>query len=108
MVAVGALSLLFYVVFAAYAPDYDGSGDVRPNALSRSAIGFAGLVSFLREQGIPVLISRGLSAEEYANASLVVITPGIANRASEVLGVTDIEPQLIVLPKWIAARDPQR
>ena len=106
MVAVGALAALFFVVFSAYAPDYSGEGDGRANALSRSAIGFAGLVSFLRAQDIPVLISQGLDAEEYEKASLIVLTPSLNNRGAEVLAVTDIEPQLIILPKWVAAPDP--
>jgi len=105
---VGALSLLFYLVFSAYAPDYAGEGDTRANAVSRSAVGFAGLVSFLRLQGVPVLISRGLDAEEYEKASLVVLTPSLNNRGAEVLAVTEIGPQLIILPKWIAAPDPLR
>ena len=108
MVAVGALALLFFVVFSAYAPDYSGEGDGRANALSRSAVGFAGLVSFLRAQDIPVLISQGLAEEEYEKASLVVLTPSLNNRGAEVLAVTDAEPQLIVLPKWLAAADPLR
>ncbi len=108
MVAVGALALLFFVVFSAYAPDYSGEGDSRANALSESAVGFAGLVAFLRAQGIPVLISQGLEAEEYEKASLIVLTPGLNNRGAEILAVTDIEPQLIILPKWIAAPDPLR
>jgi hypothetical protein len=106
MVAVGALSLLFYLVFSAYAPDYSGEGDTRTNAVSRSAVGFAGLVELLRLQGIPVLISRGLDDEEYARASLVVLTPGMDNTASEILDVTDLEPKLLILPKWLAAPDP--
>jgi len=64
MAAIGALSLLFYVVFAAYAPDVSGDSDPRANVISRSAVGFAGLAAFLREQGIPVLISRGLSDDQ--------------------------------------------
>jgi hypothetical protein len=106
MVAVGALSLLFFTVFSAYAPEYSGEGDGRANALSRSAIGFAGLAAFLREQGIPVLISRGLSPEEYEQASLVVLTPGLNNTAAELAAVTDHEPMLIILPKWLAEPDP--
>jgi hypothetical protein len=108
MVAVGALSLLFYLVFSAYAPDYAGEGDTRTNAVSRSAVGFAGLAAFLRLQGVPVLISRGLDEGEFEKASLVILTPGPDNRAAEVLAVTEFEPKLIILPKWLAAPDPLR
>lgn len=108
MAGIGVLSLLFFLVFSAYAPDYSGEGDTRSNAFSRSAVGFAGLVRFLRLQGVPVLVSQGLDAEEYEKASLIVLTPGMNNTGAEILAVTDVEPQLIILPKWIAAPDPLR
>jgi hypothetical protein len=106
LTAVGALSLLFYLLFSAYAPDYAGEGDARANAVSRSAVGFAGLASFLRLQDVPVLLSRGLEAEEYERASLIILTPTLENTGNEVLAVTDLEPKLIILPKWLAAPDP--
>ena len=108
MVGVGALSLLFYLLFSAYAPDYSGEGDTRSNAVSRSAVGFAGLAEFLRLQGIPVLLSRGLDEDEFAKASLIILTPGLNNRTDEIFDVTDLEPKLIILPKWLAAPDPLR
>jgi len=106
LVGVGALSLLFYLVFSAYAPDYSGEGDTRTNAVSRSAVGFAGLARFLEAQGIPVLLSRGLDEEEFEKTSLVILTPGAGDTAEEILAVTYLEPALIILPKWLAAPDP--
>jgi hypothetical protein len=108
LVVVGALSVLFYVVFAAYAPDVSGENDGRANALSRSAVGFAGLAEFLRELDVPVLISRGLSPGEFAKASLIILAPSTGDTKTEILAVTDKEPKLIVLPKWIVARDELR
>ena len=106
MVAVGALSLLFYIVFAAYAPDLSGESDGRTNVMSRSAIGFAGLAAFLKEQGIPVLISRGLGEAELSEASLIIETPGLENDKAEVNAVTRQGPKLVILPKWFAFPDP--
>ncbi|HYM17021.1 MAG TPA: DUF4350 domain-containing protein [Micropepsaceae bacterium] len=105
LVAIGALSLLAFVVFSAYAPETDAEFDGRPNALSRSAIGFAGLVTFLRAENISVAISRGSSARAYAAASLIVLTPSLANNTAEVNGVTSAGPRLIILPKWSAMPD---
>ena len=106
MVGVGALSLLFYLVFAAYAPDLSGDYDGRASALSRSAVGFAALSAFLRDQDIPVLMSRGLGEQEMAKASLIILTPGVENSGKETLAVTTKEPKLVILPKWRAAPDP--
>src|SRR4051812_32883471 len=88
LAAVGALAFLCYVVFAAYAPETGGEFDGRPNALSRSAIGFAGLVAFLRAEKLAVNISRGSNEREFAAASLVVLTPGLANNVNELKGIT--------------------
>ena len=106
MAAIGALSLLFYVVFSAYSPDVSGEFDPRANAISRSAVGFAGLAAFLREQGIPVLISRGLSEDELEQASLIIVTPGIENNAAEIAAIGSEAPKLIILPKWRIGLDP--
>ena len=108
MVGVGALSLLFYLLFSAYAPDYSGEGDTRTNALSRSAVGFAGLVELLRLQEVPVLLSRGLDEEEFEKTSLVILTPGPEDTVEKIFAVTYLEPALIILPKWLAAPDPLR
>src|SRR5438045_951455 len=85
MVIAGALSLLFFVVFAAYAPDLSGENDGRANALSRSAVGFAALVQFLQAQDVPVLTDRGLSAAEFAKASLVILTPSFGDSENDIL-----------------------
>lgn len=106
MAAIGALSLLFYVVFAAYAPDVSGDSDPRANVISRSAVGFAGLAAFLREQGIPVLISRGLSEDQLDEASLIIITPDLENSAAEIGGISSEAPKLVILPKWRIGLDP--
>jgi hypothetical protein len=109
LVAIGALSLLCFVVFSAYAPDTSAEFDGRPNALSRSAIGFAGLVAFLRAENStgnsPITISRGSAEREFAAASLIVLTPSLANNIAQLNGVTKAEPRLIILPKWAAQPD---
>src|SRR5258706_7960440 len=86
LVAIGALSLLCFVVFAAYAPEAGGEYDGRPHALSRSALGFAGLVAFLRADGVPVTVSRGSNDSQYAPASLVVVTPWVAHNIAQLAG----------------------
>jgi hypothetical protein len=106
LVIVGALSVLFYVVFSAYAPDIGGETDGRANALSKSAVGFAALAGFLRHQDVPVLISRGLGSDEFEKSSLVILTPSSSDQKSQIEAVTDTKPMLIVLPKWEVGPDP--
>jgi hypothetical protein len=74
--------------------------------ISRSAVGFAGLAALLREQGVPILISRGLSEDELDNASLIIVTPDLENSAAEIAGIGSEAPKLVILPKWRIGPDP--
>jgi hypothetical protein len=104
LVVVGVFAFLAYLVLSAYAPDTDGN-DGRATALSRSAIGYAGLGVFLRAQNIPTLVTRGLTPEETERASLLILTPEISNDADE---FPEVGPRLIVLPKWVPQLHPDR
>jgi hypothetical protein len=103
LVVVGIFSFLAYLVLSAYAPEISGE-DGRATALSRSAIGYAGLPVFLRAQEIPALVSRGLTEEAAASASLFLLTPELSNDAEE---FPENAPRLIILPKWQPAAHPQ-
>src|SRR5688572_32030037 len=72
LVVVGVFAFLAYLVLSAYAPDESGN-DGRATAVSRSAIGYAGLAAFLRAQEIPAIVSRGLPAAEEERASLFIL-----------------------------------
>ena len=55
-VAVAGFGLL--VVLAAYAPDWRNDERGGASALSRSAVGFAGIVALLRGLDVPVTVAR--------------------------------------------------
>ncbi|MCS6622572.1 hypothetical protein N0B44_06600 [Roseibacterium beibuensis] len=108
LILAAVFSLSAIGVLAAYAPELDRGDDGRDHALSRSAIGYGGLVSLLREMKRPILLSRG-SLGGGAADSLVVLTPPLG-REEEGLdrllyGPSDV---LVVLPKWDAQGDPTR
>ena len=60
LVIVGVFSFSAFFVLQAYAPDLRGGDDGGAHALSKSAVGYAGLVALLKARGEPVVISRGL------------------------------------------------
>jgi hypothetical protein len=103
LVLVGVFAFLAYLVLSAYTPDETGD-DGRATALSRSAIGYAGLVAFLRAQGVPAIVSRGLPAGEMEEASLHILTPEISNDPEDFPANA---PRLIILPKWVPAAHPE-
>jgi hypothetical protein len=101
---VSALSLLAFFVLSAFAPDLRNDSSGTANALSKSAIGFAGL-RFLVDntQDQPMRLNRNAHV---GWMGLLVLTPEIYSAAADVDKLSHNGIRLIVLPKWIAARDP--
>jgi hypothetical protein len=58
IVLAGVFSFSAFMVLSAYAPDLRGGSDGGAHALSKSAVGYAGLVRMLRAEGDEVVISR--------------------------------------------------
>jgi hypothetical protein len=123
MVGVAAVAFGLMLVLTAYAPDLRSGRDGRAHSLSRSAVGYAGIVQVLKETGLPLEVSRTMEGRE-GRISLEVFTPEYRaavsiTRAGEEegpmsgadLGGEKLIPSiysgvvLIVLPKWVAARD---
>lgn len=94
----GIFSFSVLAVLASFAPDLRTGGDPRAHALSKSAVGFGGLVKLLETQGQRVVISRNRAAP--GGAALYVLTPGDEVKASEVEKLTAGGATLLILPKW--------
>jgi hypothetical protein len=106
MILAGVFAFSAFVVLSSYAPDLQSGDDGQAQALSRSAIGYGGMVRLLREQGEPVLVSRrDLSREPPA---LIIFTPdlGVGRDAYTKVAKTPSRT-LVVLPKWRAGSDPR-
>jgi hypothetical protein len=102
---VGVFSFCALAVLGAYAPDLRMGNDGGAHALSRSAIGFAGIVEAMKLSGDPAFVNRG-PLPETADQGLLVVTPTPATRLEDVLGLKFAGTVLIVLPKWFAPPDP--
>lgn len=102
MIMVGVFAFAAFVVLSAYAPDLRSGRDGRAHALSKSAVGYAGIVALAKGTGIPVVVSRGGAA----GSSLLVLTPepGVSAKALQsILQETRHRPVLLILPKWQVA-----
>ena len=106
MVLTGCVSALLFLVLTAYAPQLRSESDGGGHAMSKSAIGFAGLTRLMGDQGVTILISRNPHPGKAEQSRFLVLTPGLETdpKAIAALGGADVE--LIVLPKWIAGPDP--
>ena len=106
LAAVFALSAM--AALDAFSPELSSGNDGREHALSKSAVGYAGVVKLMRETGRPVLLSRGaLGAVNDEN--LLVLTPAVGQE-TDTLDERRWSSQatLLILPKWQTIGQPFR
>jgi hypothetical protein len=97
---VGAIATICLLLLFAYAPDLRGDDSSEADAVSRSAVGFAGLHRLLELSGIPVEIDHGAALGQTVHPSLTILTPTIAITKQDWLDYQEHGPVLIILPKW--------
>jgi hypothetical protein len=108
LVLAGVFSFSAYFVLSAYAPDLRGGDDGGPHALSRSAVGFAGLVRLLKADGVQVEINRDGPAKRDPSWGLLVLTPDPNTSPVDLAALAKAKGNtLIVLPKWNTIPDPR-
>ena len=105
MVVVGCLSALLFLVLTAYAPQLRGESDGGAHAMSRSAVGFAGLVKLLGDENVPVIVSRNPRPTPADRSRLLILTPGPGTDPKAMAPLAGSDVELIVLPKWIGVPD---
>ena len=106
VVLVGVFAFSAMVVLVAYAPDLRSGSDAGTHALSKSAVGFGGIVELLQDLGEPVVVSRGSPPPVKTGEGLLVLTPNPTTGAKEIEGLHFGGVKLVVLPKWAAGPDP--
>lgn len=107
LIAVAIVAALGFGALAAFAPELRASRDPGAHALSRSAVGYAGLVQLLKQTDRPVLVSRSpLPARTDGAGGLLVLTPppGVDQAEMDAL-ISQADTVLIVAPKWAALPD---
>lgn len=104
LVLVGVFAFSALVVLGTYENDLRGGDDGAAHALSRSAIGYAGMVQFLRDAGQTVVISRNKLANGHSEGVLIA-TPPLGAKLADVKALNFHGPLLLVLPKWNSPPD---
>ena len=105
LLVAGVFAFSAFVVLSTYAPDLRGGSDGGAHALSRSAVGFAGMSELLKGMGEPVVISRDARMRT-GSTSLLILTPDVVVDPDSLKNLTQTGPTLIVMPKWSVAPDP--
>jgi hypothetical protein len=102
LIAAGVFATAAFLLLSAYEPDLRATRGGGAHAVSRSAIGYAGVVRLLRLMGQPVIIDQSPAAR--ANfPGLMVLTPEFQHRLGKLESRYD---RLVVLPKWATEPDP--
>jgi hypothetical protein len=104
MAVVGIFAFCALLVLLAYGSQLKSGDNGGGHALSRSAVGFAGLAEALEASGAPVLVSRHRLPPGRA-AGLYVLTPPPTAPADDVGPMGFAGPVLVILPKWLTAPD---
>ncbi|HXV01857.1 MAG TPA: hypothetical protein VG166_15285 [Caulobacteraceae bacterium] len=104
MALVGVFAFCALLVLFAYGSQLKSGDNGGGHALSRSAVGFAGLAEALRDAGAPVLISRH-RLPDGRRAGLLIETPPPTARDDDVDNLNFDGRVLKVVPKWLAAPD---
>ena len=102
MLAVGLIGFVGLGVLGAYAPMLRGGVLGEADALSRSAVGYAGLVRVLRESGRTAIISRNPGGIGPVGSGLLVLTPPADLKGRDLARLVEGGQRtvLVVLPKW--------
>ena len=108
MLIAGLVGFVGLGVLTAYAPELKARSQGGENALSRSAVGYAGLVRLLQAEGTPVVISRSRAPPSRDGLGLVVFTPPPGTQASALKAARTPGSRrtLVILPKWAFSSDP--
>ena len=103
---VGVFSFSAFITLSTFAPEFMDGDDAQAHALSRSAIGYSGIVKLLKSMAIPVTVRR---TEPSHNESryLVVLTPRSPLTQDDVERLSAWRT-LVILPKWHATQSMKR
>jgi hypothetical protein len=106
MIVAGIFAFSAFIVLSTYAPDLQSGDNGQAHALSKSAVGYGGMVRLLRELNEPVVVSRrDLSRDQPA---LIIFTPAPnVSRDAYVKAAQLSSRTLVVMPKWRGSVDPK-
>jgi len=105
LVVIGVLAFIGSLVMGAFGDDFKKGDNGGAHALSRSAVGYAGIIELLRASGVEVAIDRtGYTAG--GDKPLLVVAPEPYATAEALNAVVYDGDRLIVLSKWAPGRHP--
>ena len=102
---VAILAFGTWVVLMAWSPELAKRDTAGPHPYAKSATGYAGLVTLLEAQDIPVSVSRRSRNIETYDRGLMILSLRSYGMGAKLDELYLAEPALIILPKWSAPPD---
>lgn len=104
---VGIFAFIAMLLVGAYSPELRSGNNGGAHALSKSALGFSGIVQLAEAtERSPVVVRNN---GQFAAEELLVVSPDDgASDLTELLSVRAVRVTLVVLPKWEGQADPKR
>src|SRR5262249_22313800 len=99
LVLVGVFSFAAFILLSAFAPELQSGSNGGAQALSQSAVGYAGAVRLLNAAGDHVSVGR-IANDLTRRRSFVVLTPQQPLTWAELTNASG-ETTLVILPKWM-------
>ncbi len=107
LVAAAAACFVGFLAALAFEPELGAGSDPGAQALSRSPVGFAGLVRLLRADGVEVAFNRRREPGRTVGAdALLVLTPTPTTRAADIRRLAKGRRVLLAPSKWLATPAP--
>ncbi|QUD86190.1 DUF4350 domain-containing protein [Phenylobacterium montanum] len=108
LLVAGVFGFCAFLVLSAFAPDLKSGFDGGAHALSRSAVGFAGIVRLLKAEGEVATVSRRVPGQDEEPPGLTIITPDVTSDGAALAKRAANGRVLVVLPKWATMPDPRQ
>jgi len=102
LVLIGIFSFISLVILSGYSDDLRQKNNGQAHALSRSAIGFGGLVRLLGDLDYDVGMARTENVSRAQKNTLRVFTLSRTYQANTLDDLNLLTPTLVIMPKWNA------
>ena len=107
MVIIGVFSFSAFFVLSGFSDKFKSGNNGAAHVLSKSAIGYSGLLHLLKQNGHEVGISRASELSFEDDYSLRILSPTLGFYSEDLEDINFGTATLIILPKWNTRKDPK-
>ena len=107
MIIIGVFSFSAYFVLAGFSDRFKSGDNGASHVLSKSAIGFSGLLHLLKQNSQDVDISRAAELSGTESYGLRILSPALGFVTDDLEDVNISSSTLIIMPKWVTQKHPK-